>query len=211
MTCFFDFCTILYNLDQVSKYMLILDHNLSIDFDQKYLSKNTYFTIANIIGIDIFSSPFYSISTKTELSVDFFFTYFQLFLNGSEIRECSRDNFNAFKNINSIKFSSYVKYYHETCPYIFSNLSNLTQLEFHGISDIFLKKNYISFTEIVFSNIEEAESDCLFAFRKLSWLKIDFFNLDALLSRNSEWLFNNLNQIDIDLFLIFVFGDVPIS
>ncbi|RNA16528.1 hypothetical protein BpHYR1_016453 [Brachionus plicatilis] len=85
---------------------------------------------------------------KQNYQLNFFFTYFKLYLNGSEI---------------------------------------IDQLHLAG-------------------SIEEAESDCLYAFKKLSWLKIDFFNLEALLSRNSEWLFKYLNGVENDLEVIFKFS-----
>ncbi|RNA02978.1 hypothetical protein BpHYR1_024953 [Brachionus plicatilis] len=198
------------------RIMLILDKSLKMDFDSKLLADKTHFRLANIKGIDISSSPFNFFSTI--ISLNFYYSYFFLYFNKSKIHECTRRKFSPFKNVNAIKFSTSVKFYQNTCPFVFSNLS-LSILEFYGISDIFLKKNYLSFEttnetihlKIIFikqlhltGSIEEAESDCLFAFRELSWLKV---GLDAFLSGNSEWLFSYLKQIENDLFVNFLSPD----
>ncbi|RNA13610.1 hypothetical protein BpHYR1_042876, partial [Brachionus plicatilis] len=86
-------------------------------------------------------------------------------------------------------------------PGLYAPASSSPLLFFHP--DLFHKVNQLH----LMGHIEEAESDCLFAFKELSSLQIEVFNLDAFLSKNSEWLFNYLNRTENDLFVIFVYID----
>ena len=220
---------------------LIFDNTLSINFGSKYLSSETIFKFSKLKGIDCFSSPLYSLSKNTKVTIEFYFSVLLLYSNNSKIKKCEDKNLTPFQNVKAIRFSTSVKYFPNTCPYIFSNLS-LEKLIIHGVSDVFLKKNYLSFQkaeEIIYlkignlffkfykyklnkelfskslfentnsltlsGNFEEAEKDCLLGFKYLSVFFIELINLNVILSKNSDWFFNYLNQVENYLHLQFVF------
>ncbi|CAF1056739.1 unnamed protein product [Brachionus calyciflorus] len=166
---------------------LILDNSLYLDF--KSIHNDYYVYFSNIKGLDSNLNIF----KQKVFILAFYFSSFKIYTKSYPMKECKNQNFTLFKNITSLYFTNTVKYYKNTCPYIFKD-AVMDYLLFYGIANVFIFKNHLSFLEINEDLNAKIERVSVLTFK--SSLDESFFSYE-LFRKTEMFIFSGvLNKID---------------
>lgn len=179
----------------------IMDKSFKINLTKKIFSNLLTIKIANLNGFEVNDDIFrviidnQVIKQKTNLKI--YYSYFQFYANRTKAKYfCQKknlynpENFQLFKSLEYVSLDFNVKYFTDTCPFIFKGTTFL-KLSINGLSDIFINRNVLTFQK----NVLNKNDSIYFNIIELS-LKFYKINLNEKLL--DKVLFKNLKTIKIN-------------
>ncbi len=200
-------CNQKYNVTNSLEFLpnrkLIMDKSFKIKnlIDQVQFNNVRSLIFNNINGIDLNLESFFNQQDKKEFVL--FFSKFNIFSNGSIVKDCTPSSYPNISNILSSFSSVYfrqVVYPKQICPLLFRN-TQINYFFFTDITNSYLIKNRLIFTKLDINKKTILSHDIsLYLEVNYESLTFDIINLNMFKDVQSIQLLGVLNNIDTLLF-----------